>query len=194
MVQSRSFVDRVLRHPEFTHRIVSMVIDEAHCLSHWGANFRKKYASLGATRAFLPRGTPVIAVTAALTARVHRDLVVKLNFPQNRNNYIFRNVGNDRPNVSIVVRSMEHPQNTFADLDFILPTTVETIQDIPKTYLYVDDIEAGSKIIDYLTAKLAKLRPEMANTNIPIRPFNATLSDESREHAMQEFALGRIRI
>ncbi|KAI0354106.1 hypothetical protein OH77DRAFT_1383443, partial [Trametes cingulata] len=66
MLQSPSFVNRVLRKPAFSRRVLSMVVDEAHCISHWGANFRKKYASLGIVRAFLPRNTPVIAVTATL--------------------------------------------------------------------------------------------------------------------------------
>ncbi|KAJ7873030.1 hypothetical protein B0H13DRAFT_1478944, partial [Mycena leptocephala] len=80
----------------------SVFIDEAHCISHWGASFRKKYASIGIVRAFLPRTTPIIAVTATLTPRVHQDLLVKLQF--NPKDYLFCNIGNDRQNVSQIIR------------------------------------------------------------------------------------------
>lgn len=192
MLQSREFLNRVLRKPRFSHRVLSMVVDEAHCVSHWGANFRKKYASLGTVRSFLPRGTPVIAVTATLTARVRRDLYSKLHFPRTGQK-IFSNFGNDRPNVSIVVRGMKHAQNTYADLDFALPSIINVASDIPKAYIYVDDIKAGGEIIDHLNKILHKRNPDVA-AQVPIRPFNAMFPAEYREKAMEAFKDGSIRI
>ena len=78
MLQSREFTNRVLRNPACSERIFSIVVDEAHCISHWGADFRKKYGTLGNMRAFLPRGTPWIAMSATLTARARRDIISKL--------------------------------------------------------------------------------------------------------------------
>ncbi|KAH9914216.1 P-loop containing nucleoside triphosphate hydrolase protein [Fomitopsis serialis] len=184
MLQSRSFKDRVLRNTQFMRRVLSVVVDEAHCLSHWGADFRKMYASLGSIRAFLAPGTPIIAVTATLTARVRRDLHTKLHFPKTGSRFV--NVGNDRPNVSIIVRACEHPQNTLADLDFILPDTIATPHDIPKTYLYVDKIDTGNAIIDHLGKLLRQRNPTLYELGV-IRPFNATMSPEYRSHAMAAF-------
>lgn len=169
-----------------------MVVDEAHCVSHWGANFRKKYASLGTVRAFLPRGTPVVAVTATLTGRVRRDLFSKLNFTR-AGHRSFCNFGNDRPNVSLVVRAMEHAQNTYADLDFVIPSAVQHPRDIPKTYIYIDDIAKGTDIVDYLTALIGKRNPDLAKQGL-IRPYNATLGEDYRKQAMAEFRSGTIRI
>lgn len=184
MLQSPTFINRVLRRAEFSQRILSVVIDEAHCISHWGADFRKKYSSLGIIRAFLPRGTPIIAMTATLTAWVRRDLHRVLHFPRLGSQFV--NLGNDRPNVSIVVRACEHPQNLYADLDFILPSSIASPADIPKTYLYVDDIKLGSEIIDYLNAQLTARAPSLAKYGL-IRPFNATLSHDYRHAAMKAF-------
>lgn len=193
MLQSREFIKRVLRSKKFTSQVLSLVVDEAHCVSHWGASFRKKYASLGNVRAFLPPGTPVVAVTATLTARVRRDLYGKLGFPRTVGQHTFCNFGNDRPNVSIVVRALEHPQNSYADLDFIVPQTVSVPTDIPKTYIYVDDIKTGGEIIDHLSELIRKRNPALFHQGL-VRPFNATLSDEYRESAMNEFQNGHIRI
>ncbi|KAJ3541715.1 hypothetical protein NM688_g6047 [Phlebia brevispora] len=193
LVQSREFVKRVLRKRRFSHNVLSMVIDEAHCVSHWGANFRKKYNSLGAVRAFLPPRTPVVAVTATLTARVRRDLCSKLHFPRTLGQDSFYNCGNDRKNVSIVVRAIEHAQNTYTDLDFLIPRALTSAAKIPKSYVYVDDIKTGGEIIDYLTNLIRKHSPAVAD-EIPVRPYNAMLSDEYREAAMREFKEGKIRI
>ncbi|KZT71233.1 P-loop containing nucleoside triphosphate hydrolase protein, partial [Daedalea quercina L-15889] len=184
MLQSTMFKERVLKKQEFTQNILSIVLDEAHCLSHWGADFRKHYNSLGTIRGFLPPNAPIIAVTATLTARVRRDLQSKLLFKTLGTKYI--NVGNDRPNVSIVVRSCEHPQNTLRDLDFIIPSKVDKPQDIPKTYVYVERIETGNEIIEHLEALLAQRNASLATRGL-IRPFNATMSAEYRKSAMQAF-------
>ncbi|KAI0772184.1 P-loop containing nucleoside triphosphate hydrolase protein [Irpex lacteus] len=203
MVQSRSFVNRLLRNPSFSRRVLSVVVDEAHCISLWGADFRKKYASLGIVRAFLPRQTPIIAMTATLTGRVRRDIQSKLHFAKGES--LFHNEGNDRPNVSIVVRACEHPLNTFADLDFVLPSSIRNPTDIPKTYIYVDNITSGSDVIDHLRtlleARVSATSPPQYATSTSfqywhglIRPFNATLSQEYRNIAMAKFRSGEIRI
>ncbi|KAH9934406.1 P-loop containing nucleoside triphosphate hydrolase protein [Amylocystis lapponica] len=204
MLQSRTFINRILRNTSFMRHVISLFVDEAHCISHWGADFRKKYSSLGTTRAFLARGTPVIAVTATLTDRVRRDIHSKLHFPKHGS--MFVNVGNDRPNVSIVVRACEHPQNSFVDLDFVLPLTIHTPEDIPKTYIYVDNIQVGNDIIDHLTDLLRRrqvpntIRAESSSHTTPIvspsiiRPYNATLSNEYRTAAMAHFRTGDVRI
>ncbi|TFY59898.1 hypothetical protein EVJ58_g5478 [Rhodofomes roseus] len=184
MLLSQAFKDRVLHNSGFARRVLSVVVDEAHCVSHWGADFRKHYGSLGTVRAHLPSGTPVIAVTATLTARVRRDLHNQLHIPKIGSKFV--NVGNDRPNVSIVVRACEYPQYTYADLDFILPETINNADDIPKTYLYVDNIEEGNNILDHLGALLQKRNPHLYECGI-LRPFNATMSSQYRTHAMAAF-------
>ncbi len=131
-----------------------MIVDEAHCLSHWGANFQKKYGTLGMVRNFLPGGTPVIALTATLTGRVRCDIQSKLQFPKFGS--LFRNEGNDRPNVSIVVRACHNPLNSFTDLDFVIPNHIKNHQDIPKTWIYVDNINTGNEMINYLSGLLER--------------------------------------
>lgn len=185
---SRRFIDGVLRKPQFGRRCLSVFIDEAHCISHWGDSFRKKYASLGILRAFLPKSTPIVAVSATLTSRVHDDLITKLQF--DRETYLFINVGNDRPNVSQVVRAMEHPMNTFRDVDFLVPDNIQSPGDIKKGFLYCDDINLGGGLTDHLNARVP---PELRNMGL-IRPYNATMSKKYRKLAMRLFKEGTIRV
>lgn len=183
MLQSRTFTNRILRNSAFMRNLISMFIDEAHCIVHWGADFRKKYGTLGKVRAFFPPDTPVIAVTATLTARVRRAIHASLHFAQSNTPSRFINKGNDRSNVSIVVRACEHTLSSFADLDFVIPSNIRHAGEIPKTYIYVDNIDTGGEIIDYLNTKLEDLRNQALTQRRPsglprgiVRPFNANMS------------------
>ncbi|KAI0309578.1 P-loop containing nucleoside triphosphate hydrolase protein [Amylostereum chailletii] len=188
MLQSRRFTEGVLRSREFGPRCLSVFIDEAHCVSHWGASFRKKYGTIGIIRAFLPRSTPFVAVSATLTPRVRRDVISKLQYDPA--NYLFIDLGNERPAVSQIVRAIEHPLNTYADLDFVVPQDVQVITNIPKTFLYTDDIPGGSAIVDYLNARV----PESFRNFGLIRPYNAAMSSKYRKNAMTLFKAGIIRV
>ncbi|KAI0814764.1 P-loop containing nucleoside triphosphate hydrolase protein [Irpex lacteus] len=190
MMQSPMFVDRLLRNSTFTRKVISLFIDEAHCISHWGAEFRKKYATLGNLRAFLPAYTPVIAVSATLTGRVRRDVQSKLHFTRADSSFI--DVGNNRPNISIVVRACQNPMNTYADLDFVIPEVVSSPDDIPKTWVYVDNIDTGAEIVEHLQEVLRKRNPEVEEGII--RPYNARLSITYRKKAMEAFREGAVRI
>ncbi len=58
-------------------RVSFVAVDEAHCISHWGHDFRPEYRRLGQLRAELP-GVNLHAYTATATARVRRDIVTEL--------------------------------------------------------------------------------------------------------------------
>lgn len=188
MLLSRRFIDDVLRKPAFSSRVLSIFIDEAHCISHWGDSFRKKYGSIAIVRAFLPKQIPVIAVSATLVPRVRRDIVQKLQYDQQT--YKFINIGNDRANISQVVRAAEYPLNSFRDLEFLVTATVKAATEIPKSFVYSDDVKAGTGITDYLNDRL----PLRFHNWGMVRPYNAAMSAEYRQQVMELFRIGIVRI
>jgi ATP-dependent DNA helicase RecQ len=70
------FRDQVL--PELAESAGLVVVDEAHCISDWGHDFRPDYRRLRTMLAELPPGVPVLATTATANARVTRDVAEQL--------------------------------------------------------------------------------------------------------------------
>jgi superfamily II DNA helicase RecQ len=186
MMLTCRFLKEVLQNIGFSKRIISVVIDEAHVVSHWGKSFRKKYAEISLVRAFLPKGTPFAALSATLSPRIRADVASKLRMKD----YVWLHVGNDRPNVSLVVRAIHSSMNSFTDLDFVIPENTTLPQSISKTFIYTDNINEGIDIQTYLTSKLPL---DMQKKNI-IRPYNAAFDSEYRRAAMEMFRNGETRI
>jgi superfamily II DNA/RNA helicase len=77
---------------------------------------------------------------------------------------------------------------SYTDLDFVIPTSVKMRHDIPKTWIYVDNINMGAEIIDHLRTLLP---PALHSA---IRPYNSVLHSDYRDEAMRRFKEGTIRI
>lgn len=78
-----------------------IVIDEAHCISQWGYDFRPDYLQIGKLRELVP--APVIALTATATPRVAEDIMERLSF---RRKLIIKS-GFERENLSYIVRKTD---------------------------------------------------------------------------------------
>jgi superfamily II DNA helicase RecQ len=73
LVQSPSFI-KVLEKLYVVNKIDRFVIDEVHCVSNWGQDFRKDYLSLSMLKQKFPK-VPILGLTATATIKVKADLV-----------------------------------------------------------------------------------------------------------------------
>jgi superfamily II DNA helicase RecQ len=108
----------LLKDPRWSRSILFMVVDEAHCIKQWGAEFRKHYTSLETLRSFVPRGVPVLATSATMPPATLEH--VRSVLGMNTENLFHLNLGNDRSNIVPLVWPMEGGSSNLAALDFIV--------------------------------------------------------------------------
>ena len=98
-------------------KICMITVDEAHCISQWGYDFRPSYVKIAEIRDLIPYHVPVLALTATATKRVIEDIQDKLRFKEknvfsmsfNRQNltYVVRETGNKPEEMLHIIRSIQ---------------------------------------------------------------------------------------
>ncbi len=97
-IATRSFQEKAAR-----LSLSLVVVDEAHCISQWGYDFRPSYLKIAALRNVISDKVPFLALTASATAQVIEDILDKLEFRE-------RNIlktSSSRKNISYMVRNVE---------------------------------------------------------------------------------------
>lgn len=114
-----------------------IAVDEAHCVSQWGYDFRPPYLEIAEIRKYHPK-IPVLALTASATEMVQKDIVEKLEFRKNFNVFKKSFV---RSNLSFVIRKEEAKY----------PKLVEIIQKIKGSgIVYVRSRNKTKDVAEYL--------------------------------------------
>ena len=94
-----------------------IVVDEAHCISQWGYDFRPDYLRIGELRERID--APVIAVTATATPSVAQDIMERLGFKEK----LLLKSGFERPNLSYIVRQVEDKYSQILNICNGVPGT-----------------------------------------------------------------------
>ena len=154
--------------------ISMLTVDEAHCISQWGQDFRPSYLEIAGFLTRLPRRPIVSAFTATATERVKNDIVASLEL----NNPVTMVTGFDRPNLFFRVvtrRGGSQKDNSIIN--------------------YVKKHEDESGIIYCATKKnVDKLYTLLNEQGISVGRYHAGLSNDERKQNQEDFTYDRIRV
>lgn len=163
--RKKDFIERISK-----KKISLLAVDEAHCISEWGHDFRPDYSRIGEFRALM--GNPLtIALTATATKSVQKDIIKKLHLNESEIE-VFQQ-GIDRPNLRLEVRDVFHEKEK-----------VNEISSIIKNY-------PGAGIIYFsLIQTLEKYSEKIGDTGIEHLVYHGKLSDRERKQNQRKFLAG----
>ena len=149
---------------------VSMItVDESHCISQWGYDFRPAYLKIAEVRHMLP-GVPILALTATATPEVVKDIQKRLEFKEEN---VFR-MSFERTNLAYVVRHTE---------------------DKPKELLHILQRMPGSAIIYVRNRKRTKEVTEyLMKQGIIADFYHAGLDDATKDIRQHRWQKGESRV
>jgi ATP-dependent DNA helicase RecQ len=168
-VAPERFSDRFMQALARTN-VTLLAIDEAHCISQWGHDFRPDYLRLGAVRQALA-GVPTIALTATATPAVADDILAQLQAPETRR-FV---TGFDRENLRLEVATARSPRAKHSMLPGLL-------QSLPAL-VYC----ATRKHVEAVTETLAA-------QGFAVAAYHAGIDHDSRRRVQEDFIAGKLPV
>jgi len=147
-----------------------IAIDEAHCISEWGHEFRPDYRNLRTLRQDFPK-TPVIALTATATERVREDIISQLDLQRGR---VFLSSFN-RANLSYAVQPKGNSWGTLLSL-------------------LQEQRQQSSIIYCFSRRETEELAEDLNARGLSARPYHAGLNPEVRRRTQEDFIRDRVPI
>jgi ATP-dependent DNA helicase RecQ len=164
--RSQAFMDAIAG-----AKVRLFAVDEAHCISHWGHDFRPDYLRLKEAAERLGR-PQIIALTATATPKVRADISEQLGLTDPR----FLVAGFDRPNLALRVVHVSTEKEKL-----------ETIKRITKT-------SPGSGIIYAATRKsVEQITSRLKMAGLSVEPYHGGMAELERTRAQDSFMSGRLQ-
>ena len=157
-----------------------VAVDEAHCISAWGHDFRPDYMRIGELIQHLPHAR-VLACTATATPIVRDEILEQLGLPGDTPQ-ILR--GFARPNLAFQVKDIRSTRDGEARVDLLL-----------REYLHSPGVGRGTAIIYSLTRKRAETEAErLSQAGWRAEAYHAGMLGERRDRVQTAFAGGTLEI
>lgn len=150
-------------------KVCMIAVDESHCISQWGYDFRPSYLRIADIRELLP-DVPVLALTATATPEVVDDIQRQLHFGKPN---LFQKSFH-RSNLAYVVRTVENKDENL----------LKILNSVPGTsVVYVRNRKRTKEIADFLNAN-----------GIPAENFHAGLKNETKDAKQARWKSGETRV
>lgn len=166
-LSSELFISKLQR----MQKICMFVVDEAHCISQWGYDFRPSYLRVSEIRRLVPYEVPMLALTATATPNVVEDIQKQLAFRKKR---VFK-MSFERKNLIYVVRKVS---DRFAEM-------IHIIRSIPNgsVIVYVRNRRETANIAQYLN-----------NEGVTAINYHAGLTNAEKDYRLTLWIKDRIRV
>ena len=151
-------------------KVSFIAIDEAHCISQWGHDFRPEYTQLGGLKASFPH-TPIMALTATADYTTRQDILTHLNL-ENPHKYI----GSfDRPNIRYTLEEKYKPMEQLTR--FVLA-------------------QKGKSGIIYCNSrnKVERIAESLRNKGVSAAAYHAGMETALRERVQQDFQRDNVQV
>ena len=151
-------------------KISMITVDESHCISQWGYDFRPAYLKISEIRELLP-DIPILALTATATPEVVKDIQIKLGF--RADSHVFR-MSFERKNLAYIVRNTESKQEKL---------------------LHILNRVSGSAIVYTRNRKRTREVAELlTNNDITATFYHAGLNNDVKDQRQKSWLSGESRV
>ena len=153
-------------------RISLIAIDEAHCISEWGHDFRPEYRKLGMLREKFP-GVPIVALTATATRKVREDIKTQLKFKEGT--YGEHRASFNRENLNYIIRAKDSAY-------YHIQASLE------------DHPDYSGIIYCHSRKSVERMAQDLLMDGIEAAPYHAGLSQKERTENQEKFQKGKLRV
>ncbi|XP_052253571.1 uncharacterized protein LOC127859955 [Dreissena polymorpha] len=184
---------RLLCYPMFQTRLCFFAVDEAHCVSDWGYEFRPEFRDLSEIQSVVD--VPLLAITATGTERVREDIVKYLQISDNAFSIA---IVPDRPNITLVVKSTGS-ERYEEELQWLLDYARVHIdnESMAKTIIFCRSYRMVYGVWSWLLDAIGlKVYAEEKHTvkGRRVEMFTASTTEKDKNRILDNFKNGRTRI